>query len=47
MFVPDFMHEFELGTFPFIFTHLLRLLEAIGENGAIQALNKRYVCKFD
>jgi len=42
MFVPDFMHEFELGVWKATFTHLLRVLFAHGE-GVIQALNQRYV----
>ncbi|KAI0054412.1 hypothetical protein BV25DRAFT_1817100 [Artomyces pyxidatus] len=41
MFVPDLLHEFELGVWKAVFTHLLRLLYAIGGD-AIQKLNKRY-----
>lgn len=41
MFVPDLLHEFELGVWKATFTHLLRVLYAHGEN-AIQDLNKRY-----
>jgi hypothetical protein len=41
MFVPDLLHEFELGVWKAVFTHLLRILYAIpGE--AIQTLNQRY-----
>ena len=42
MFVVDLLHEFELGVWKAIFTHLLRLLYAQGGNG-IQELNKRYL----
>ena len=31
LFAPDIMHEFDLGVWKAIFTHLLRLLEALGE----------------
>ncbi|KAJ3559339.1 hypothetical protein NP233_g11288 [Leucocoprinus birnbaumii] len=41
MFVPDFLHEFELGVWKAVFTHLIRLLYASGD-GAIQELNRRY-----
>ncbi|KDR76734.1 hypothetical protein GALMADRAFT_225666 [Galerina marginata CBS 339.88] len=41
MFVPDLLHEFELGVWKAIFTHLMRILYAIGEN-CIQKLNWRY-----
>ena len=41
MFVVDLMHEFELGVWKAIFTHLLRLLYAQGGNG-ISKLNERY-----
>ncbi|TCD70859.1 hypothetical protein EIP91_001167 [Steccherinum ochraceum] len=41
MFVPDLMHEFELGEFKRFFTYLIRLLEAIGA-GAVQEMNRRY-----
>jgi hypothetical protein len=30
MFVPDFMHEFELGVWKGTLTHLLRILHAFG-----------------
>ncbi|KIO07969.1 hypothetical protein M404DRAFT_134864, partial [Pisolithus tinctorius Marx 270] len=41
MFVPDLLHEFELGVWKATFTHLLCVLYAHGEN-AIQDLNKQY-----
>jgi hypothetical protein len=40
MFTVDLLHEFELGVWKAIFTHLLRILYAIGD-GKIQELNKR------
>jgi hypothetical protein len=40
MFVPDLLHEFELGVWKAVFTHLLRIVYACGE---IQTLNLRYV----
>jgi len=42
MFVPDLLHEFELGVWKAIFTHLMRILYAAGDSG-IQALNWRCV----
>ena len=41
MFVPDLMHEFELGVWKAIFTRLMRILYAQGGN-AIQQLNKHF-----
>lgn len=41
MLVVDFMHEFELGVWKALFTHLIRILYAHG-NGAVQTLNQRY-----
>ncbi|KAH9954823.1 hypothetical protein BGW80DRAFT_390490, partial [Lactifluus volemus] len=41
MFVPDLMHEFELGVWKSIFTHLMRILYANGGT-SIQILNERY-----
>ncbi|KIJ07352.1 hypothetical protein PAXINDRAFT_121100, partial [Paxillus involutus ATCC 200175] len=41
MFVPDFMHEFELGVWKATLMHLLRILFAAGGD-KIQDLNKRY-----
>jgi len=40
MFVPDLLHEFELGVWKAVFTHLLRILFACGDN-KIQELNSR------
>jgi hypothetical protein len=40
MFVPDLLHEFELGVWKAVFTHLLRIVHACGEN-KIQTLNSR------
>ncbi len=41
MFVPDLLHEFELGVWKATFIHLMRILHANG-NDSIQKLNKRY-----
>lgn len=41
LFVPDILHEFELGVWKSIFTHLLRILVAAGGN-ALSELDKRY-----
>ncbi|KAJ7330330.1 hypothetical protein DFH08DRAFT_926009 [Mycena albidolilacea] len=41
MLVVDFMHEFELGVWKAIFTHLIRILVAHGGD-AVQSLNDRY-----
>lgn len=42
MFVPDVLHEFELGVFKAFFAHILRVLFAFdGDN--ITRLNSRYV----
>jgi len=40
MFVPDLLHEFELGVWKAVFTHLMRILYAAGDN-CIQTLNWR------
>ncbi|KAJ3002922.1 hypothetical protein NUW54_g5587 [Trametes sanguinea] len=40
LFAPDLMHEFELGVWKGIFTHLLRLLQAQGNN-AVQEFDRR------
>lgn len=40
MFVPDLLHEFELGVWKAVFTHLIRILYSCGEN-KIQTLNSR------
>ena len=42
MFVVDLLHEFELGVWKAIFTHLMRILFAAGGD-CIQTLNKRFV----
>ncbi|KAJ3557352.1 hypothetical protein NP233_g11763 [Leucocoprinus birnbaumii] len=41
IFVPDLLHEVELGTWKAIFAHLVRILHAHG-HGSVQMLNKRY-----
>ncbi|KAH9898500.1 hypothetical protein C8Q73DRAFT_773146 [Cubamyces lactineus] len=41
LFVPDLLHEFELGVWKSLFTHFLRLLHAAG-NDTIQEFNKRF-----
>ncbi|KAG8951240.1 hypothetical protein FRC03_012586 [Tulasnella sp. 419] len=41
MLVVDLMHEFELGVWKSVFTHLTRILEACG-NDLLQTLNERY-----
>ena len=38
MFVPDLLHEFELGVWKNTFKHLIRILYAVG-NDLIQELN--------
>jgi hypothetical protein len=40
MYVPDLLHEFELGVWKAVFAHLLRILYAYGGD-AIQNLNER------
>jgi hypothetical protein len=40
MFVPDPMHEFELGVWKSVFSHLIRLLNAINAT-LVTELNKR------
>jgi hypothetical protein len=42
MFVVDLLHEFELGVWKAVFTHLMRILYAAGGD-CIQTLNKRLV----
>ncbi|KAJ7627108.1 hypothetical protein FB45DRAFT_1082250 [Roridomyces roridus] len=41
LFVPDLLHEVELGTWKSLFTHLLRLLQSHGEE-FIQRLDERF-----
>ncbi|KAL0568578.1 hypothetical protein V5O48_013407 [Marasmius crinis-equi] len=45
LFVPDILHEFELGVWKATFTHLLRILCCLGGN-SIQQLNARMVPTF-
>ena len=40
--MPDLLHEFELGVWKAIFTHLMRVLYGVGGD-LIQALNWQYV----
>ncbi|KAI0071414.1 hypothetical protein K474DRAFT_1735052 [Panus rudis PR-1116 ss-1] len=40
LFVVDLMHEFELGVFKSVFTHLIRMLISVGNN-TIQTFNER------
>jgi hypothetical protein len=40
MFAPDLLHEFELGVWKQVFTHLIRILDACNEGG-VQILNER------
>jgi hypothetical protein len=42
LYLPDLLHEYELGVWKAVFTHLLRILYAYGGN-AIQTLNERYI----
>ena len=46
LFVPNLLHEFELGMWKATFTHLIRILYAQGGD-MIQALNIRYVAQFE
>ncbi|TBU36964.1 hypothetical protein BD309DRAFT_819099, partial [Dichomitus squalens] len=41
LFVPDLMHEFELGVWKSTFTHLIRVLIAAGQDG-VQMLDERF-----
>ncbi|KAI1781936.1 hypothetical protein LXA43DRAFT_865660, partial [Ganoderma leucocontextum] len=41
LFVPDLMHEFELGVWKGTFTHLIRILIATGRDGC-QKLDERF-----
>jgi hypothetical protein len=45
VFVVDLLHEFELGVWKAVFTHLMRLLYAVGGD-CIQMLNKRCLSPF-
>jgi hypothetical protein len=42
MLVVDLLHEFELGVWKAVLTHLLRILYAKGDN-TIQTFNRRYI----
>lgn len=42
MLVPDFMHEFELGTWKATLTHLIRILHASGGD-LIPRFNERFL----
>ena len=42
MLVIDLMHEFELGVWKSVFSHLIRILYVVGTNGGLVAeLNRR------
>jgi hypothetical protein len=44
MLVVDLMHEFELGVWKALFTHLIRILSAAGAgNALLHELDHRYV----
>jgi hypothetical protein len=44
MLVVDLLHEFELGVWKALFTHLIRILHAAAPHGDLVAkLDKRYV----
>jgi hypothetical protein len=43
MFVPDVLHEFELGVWKAILAHLIRLLYAHGGDSAVNELDQRYI----
>jgi hypothetical protein len=48
MLVVDLLHEFELGTWKAIFTHLLRLLHAAAPAGrCVAELDRRYELFFE
>ena len=42
MLVVDLLHEFELGVWKAIFTHLLRILDSL-KNGKLHELDRRYI----
>ena len=47
MLVVDFMHEFELGVWKVVFSHLICVLYAAGPSGClVLELDKRYVFFF-
>jgi hypothetical protein len=44
MLVVDLLHEFELGVWKALFTHLIRILHAAAPHGGLVAeLDRRYV----
>ena len=43
MLVVDLLHEFELGVWKAIFTHLLRILDSL-KGGKLHELDRRCVC---
>ncbi len=45
MFVPDLLHEVELGGWKSLFIHLIRILQAEGEH-LVDELDARYVSKY-
>jgi len=45
MFVVDFLHEFELGVWKAVLSHLIRILYAIGSD-AVTTLDRRFVFKY-
>ena len=45
MFVVDLLHEFELGVWKAVFTHLMRILYAAAGD-CIQTLDKRFMVFF-
>ena len=45
MLVVDFLHEFELGVWKAILSHLIRILYTIGNN-AVATLDQRFASKF-
>jgi len=48
MLVVDFMHEFELGVWKNLFTHLIRILHAASPGGRLVGeLDERYVLACD
>jgi len=42
MLVVDFMHEVELGVWKALFTHLIRILDAMPRGSLVGDLDKRY-----
>jgi hypothetical protein len=43
MLVPDILHEFELGVWKAVFTHLIHMLYSINDD-LVHELDHRYVC---